>query len=187
MDAGDAQYTIDYRNRQLAPPYAEADRDQVRRTMDYETRLADLGLQLPVLDPPRPNRLRAVRVGNIVYVSGHVAAGRSGVAALRGKVGAEVSVADAAAFARETGLALLSSLRTEIGSLDHVRRVVKVFGMVNCAPGFTMTPAVVDGCSDLLVEVFGTHAGRHARSAIGVAELPEGAPVEIEMIVEIAP
>lgn len=82
-------------------------------------------------------------------------------------------------------MALLATIRAELGSLDRVRRVVKVLGMVNCAPGFTATSAVVDGCSDLFVEVFGEAAGRHARSAVGVAELPLDFPVEIEVIAEI--
>jgi enamine deaminase RidA (YjgF/YER057c/UK114 family) len=102
-----------------------------------------------------------------------------------GKVGRELDLAAGQAAARATGLALLASLRAEIGSLDRVRRVVKVLGMVNCAPGFNQTSKVIDGCSDLFVEVFGSEMGRHARSAVGMAELPLDFPVEIEMIVEV--
>jgi enamine deaminase RidA (YjgF/YER057c/UK114 family) len=94
-------------------------------------------------------------------------------------------VEEAREAARFTGLFLLSALRAEVGSLDRVRSVLKLFGMVNCAPGFTNTPAVIDGCSDLLVEVFGEEVGRHARSAVGMAELPMNISVEIEMVVAV--
>lgn len=154
--------------------------------MSVDQRLAELGIDLPILGRPAPNRLRAVTVGNLVFVSGHVAAPAVDAPARAGKVGQDVSVAEAAELARRTALAMLSSLRQEAGSLNRVRRIVKVFGMVNCAPGFNQTPAVVDGCSDLLVEVFGPDIGRHARSAVGVSELPADAPVEIEMIVELS-
>jgi enamine deaminase RidA (YjgF/YER057c/UK114 family) len=104
---------------------------------------------------------------------------------ITGKVGAEVDLDGAVEAARVAGLQLLAALRQELGSLDHVRRVVKTLGMVNCAPGFNRTPQVIDGCSKLFVDVFG-EAGRGARSAVGMAELPFDIAVEIEMIVEVA-
>jgi enamine deaminase RidA (YjgF/YER057c/UK114 family) len=104
---------------------------------------------------------------------------------VRGKVGTDLDLAAARDAARLVGLSLLATVRRELGTLDAVRRVVKVLGMVNCAPGFNQTPAVIDGCSDLLVEVFGDDIGRHARSAVGMAELPFDIPVEIEMIIEV--
>jgi len=102
-----------------------------------------------------------------------------------GKVGTDLDLDDARRAARLVALNLLATLRRELGSLDAVRRVVKVLGMVNCSPGFNQMPAVIDGCSDLLVAVFGDEIGRHARSAVGMAELPFGIPVEIEMVVEV--
>jgi enamine deaminase RidA (YjgF/YER057c/UK114 family) len=103
---------------------------------------------------------------------------------MRGKVGRDLDLAGARDAARLVGLGLLSTLRREFGSLDDVGRIVKVLEMVNCAPGFNHTPAVIDGCSDLLVDVFG-EAGRHARSAVGMAELPFDIPVEIELVAEV--
>jgi len=152
--------------------------------MGAEARLAELGIELPVGSEPVGNYRMAVRSGDLLFVSGHGPAQRDGVKA-RGKVGADLDLAAAREAARLVGVNLLGTVRRELGSLDAVRRVVKVLGMVNCAPGFDQTPAVIDGCSDLLVEVFGPEAGSHARSAVGMAELPFGLAVEIEMIVEV--
>jgi enamine deaminase RidA (YjgF/YER057c/UK114 family) len=102
-----------------------------------------------------------------------------------GKVGSSLSLADGQRAARLTALSILATMRAELGDLDRVRRFVKVFGMVNVAPGFDQTPAVIDGCSDLLVDVFGDR-GRHTRTAVGLAELPHGIAVEIELTAEIA-
>ena len=104
---------------------------------------------------------------------------------MTGKVGTDLDLDDARRAARLVALNLLATVRRELGSLDAVRRVVKVLGMVNCSPGFNQMPAVIDGCSDLLVAVFGDEIGRHARSAVGMAELPFGIPVEIEMVLEV--
>jgi enamine deaminase RidA (YjgF/YER057c/UK114 family) len=168
-----------------------------------DARLKELGIELPGLQPAVGNYLSAKRDGDLVFVSGHgpirldpngLVVGTSSReisvqdalgAIIQGKVGSDLSVEEAREAARLTGLFLLSALRAEVGSLDRVRSVLKVFGMVNCAPGFTNTPAVIDGCSDLLVEVFGEEVGRHARSAVGMAELPLNIPVEIEMIVAV--
>ena len=103
-----------------------------------------------------------------------------------GKVGADLDLDAAREAARLAALNLVATVRRELGSLDAVRRIVKVLGMVNCASGFSQTPAVIDGCSDVLLEIFGENIGRHARSAVGMAELPFNISVEIEMIVEIS-
>ncbi len=147
-------------------------------------RLEELGLTLPAGAPPVGNYVGAVRTGSLLFVSGHGPVGPDGVW-LRGKVGRDLDVPAARDAARLVGLNLLATIRQELGSLDHVVRIVKVLGMVNCAPGFTQTPAVIDGCSDLLVEVFGESAGRHAGSAVGMAELPFDIPVEIELVAEV--
>jgi enamine deaminase RidA (YjgF/YER057c/UK114 family) len=125
----------------------------------------------------------AVRTGNLVFLSGAGPIGDGEI--VTGKVGSDVDLERAVHAARLVGLQLLAALRYELGSLDRVTRVVKLLGMVNCAPGFNQTPAVIDGCSNLLLEVFGD-AGKHARSAVGQAELPFDISVEIEMVVEVS-
>jgi len=147
-----------------------------------EARLADLGITLPPVSAPVANYLGCKRAGDMLYVGGHGPVTASGV--VRGKVGASVTLEQAREAARATALSMLATVRAELGSLDRVRQVVKVFGMVNCAPGFNLTPAVIDGCSDVLVAIFGD-AGRHTRSAVGMAELPFDICVEIEMILQI--
>jgi enamine deaminase RidA (YjgF/YER057c/UK114 family) len=153
--------------------------------MGAEARLAELGIELPAGAEPVANYRMAVRTGDLLFVAGHGPAHGDGVK-VRGKVGADLDLDEAREAARLVGVNLLATVRRELGSLDAVRRVVKVLGMVNCAPGFDQTPAVIDGCSDFLVEVFGPEAGSHARSAVGMAELPFGLAIEIEMIVEVA-
>jgi enamine deaminase RidA (YjgF/YER057c/UK114 family) len=154
--------------------------------MGAEARLAELGIELPPGGKPVANYRMAVRSGNLLFVAGHGPAQRDGVK-VRGKVGADLDLAEAREAARLVGVNLLATVRQELGSLDAVRRIVKLLGMVNCAPGFDQTPEVIDGCSDFLVDVFGPEAGNHARSAVGMAELPYGLAVEIEMIVEVVP
>ena len=153
--------------------------------MSADKRLKDLGIELPQLSAPVANYVNAVRSGNLLFLAGK---GPATVDGLRpqGKVGREFTLEQGYRFARSTGLALLAVMKAELGSLDRVRRVVKVLGMVNAEPDFHDQPKVINGCSDLLVEVFG-EAGRHARSAVGMGSLPNGIPVEIEAIVEIAP
>jgi len=147
-----------------------------------DARLAALGIELPPVFAPVGSYLGCKRVGNLLHVGGHgPVAGRDIV---RGKVGGTVALEEGRRAARMTALSMLATVRQEIGDLDRVRQIVKVFGMVNCAPGFNRTPEVIDGCSDVLVEIFG-EAGRHTRSAVGVAELPFDIAVEIEMIVEV--
>jgi enamine deaminase RidA (YjgF/YER057c/UK114 family) len=146
-------------------------------------RLAELGLELPPVTPPVAAYLPAVQTGNYVYVSGQVpVAGGNLLAA--GKVGAEVSAEEAKALARQCALNALAAVDSLVG-LDRVTRVVKVVGFVASASGFTGQPGVINGASELFAEVFGS-AGQHARSAVGVAELPLGAPVEVEAIFEVA-
>ena len=152
--------------------------------MGANERLDELGVQLPAEIPPVGNYVPAVRSGSLLFVAGHGPVGPDGTW-VTGKVGTDLDLDDARRAARLVALNLLATLRRELGSLDAVRRVVKVFGMVNCSPGFNQMPAVIDGCSDLLVAVFGDEIGRHARSAVGMAELPFGIPVEIEMVVEV--
>jgi enamine deaminase RidA (YjgF/YER057c/UK114 family) len=152
--------------------------------MSAETRIKELGIALPPPSKPLGNYVPGVRVGNLLFLSGHGPIRGDGQATARGKVGRDLSVEDGYKAAREVGVNLLGSARTLLGSLDKVKRVVKVLGMVNSAEGFGEQPKVINGFSDLMVEVFG-ESGRHARSAVGMAELPSGIPVEIEMILEI--
>ena len=152
--------------------------------MSAEARIKELDLTLP--QPPRPlgNYVPGVRVGNLLFLSGHGPARVDGVPTARGKVGRDLSLEDGYKVAREVGINLPGSAKALLGSLDKVKRVVKVLGMVNSAEGFGDQPKVINGFSDLMVEVFG-ESGRHARSAVGMAELPMGIPVEIEMILEV--
>jgi len=151
--------------------------------MSAEQRLLELGIELPSPMTPAGNYVAAVRSGSLLYLSGSGPIRADG-SVVTGKVGDTVSLDDAVEAARLAGLQLLAVMRRELGSLYRVRQVVKTLGMVNGAPGFNRTPAVIDGCSNLMVEVFGD-AGRCARSAVGLAELPFDIAVEIEMIVEI--
>ena len=153
--------------------------------MSAEARLKKLGIELPEAPSPVANYVNAVRVGNLLFLSGK---GPSAVDGLRpaGKLGREFNLEQGYKFARSTGLALLAVMRAELGSLDRVKRVVKLLGMVNATPDFTDQPKVINGCSDLMVEVFGER-GRHARSAVGMGSLPSGIPVEIEAVVEVGP
>ena len=150
--------------------------------MRAEERLQELGLELPQVFAPVANYLGCKRVGDILHVGGHGPTTKTGV--IRGKVGKDIPLEQAKEAAKATALSMLATVRAELGSLDRVRQVVKVFGMVNCAPGFNRTPEVIDGCSDLLVAVFGD-AGRHTRSAVGMYELPFDICVEIEMILQV--
>jgi enamine deaminase RidA (YjgF/YER057c/UK114 family) len=153
--------------------------------MLIEKRLADLGLELPEplkMPPGVTLPFPWVRVaGNRAFISGHGPLLRDGsLPPDLGKVGSDLTLEQAYEAARSTGLAMLSSLRRELGDLDRVKAWLRVFGMVNAAPGFTQTPAVINGFSDLILELWGSEAGSHARSAVGLAELPFRIPVEIE-------
>jgi enamine deaminase RidA (YjgF/YER057c/UK114 family) len=149
-----------------------------------EQRLSALGIVLPPPRVPVGTFLPVVRLDGLLHLSGQGPVGPDG-GRHTGKVGAEVSVDQAYADARLTGINLLAVLRAELGTLARVR-IIKLFGMVNAVPGFTAHSRVIDGCSDLFVEVFGPRDGMHARSAIGMASLPGNISVEIEMIVAVA-
>ena len=151
--------------------------------MTASARLAELGLTLPPEATPAGNYQPAIRSGSYVYTSGQLPVVEGKLVAT-GKVGGQVSPGDAHGYARVCALNALAAIDALVG-LDAVAQVVKVVGFVASADGFTGQPGVINGASDLLAEVFGD-AGRHARSAIGVAELPLGAPVEVELVVELA-
>lgn len=148
-----------------------------------EAKLAALGLTLPASNAPIANYVPAVRTGNLVFLSGHIPRDAAGKV-IAGKVGRDATEQEANAAARVTTLALLATLKKEIGELSKVKRIVKVGGFVNAVDDFKGQPQVINGCSDLLVALFGDR-GRHARAALGMGSLPVGAVVEIEMIVEV--
>lgn len=150
---------------------------------DPETRIRELGIKLRTPGPPSANFLGAVRVGNLVYLSGQGPLKEDGKFMI-GKVGKEFNFDEAKYAARLTGISLLEALKAEVGNLNNVKRIVKVLGMVNAVPEFDNHSQVINGFSDLMVEVFG-ESGKHARSAIGLGSLPRNIPVEIEMIVEM--
>jgi len=151
--------------------------------MKTEQRLKELGIELAPAIGPLANYVNAVRTGNLLYLAGK-GPGLPGKPLPTGKVGRDLTVEDAYVHARETGLNLIAVMKAELGDLDRVKRIVKVLGMVNATPEFGNQPEVINGCSDLFVEVFGDR-GRHARSAVGLGSLPRGIPVEIEVIVEV--
>ena len=151
--------------------------------MGAEANLKAKNITLPAPNAPMANYVTSVRTGNLLFLAGH-GPSRDSKAPTKGKLGRDLTVEQGYQAARDVGIALLSTTRAALGSLDKVKRVVKVLGMVASAEGFTDHPKVVNGFSDLMVEVFG-EAGRHARSAVGMAELPLGVPVEIEMILEV--
>jgi enamine deaminase RidA (YjgF/YER057c/UK114 family) len=146
-----------------------------------EARLKELNITLPSIPPPVANYVDSVRVGNLLFLAGNTAARDW---KYKGKVGKDLTVQEGYDTARQVGLIMLAKVRAAVGSLDHVKRVVKVFGMVNSADDFGDQPKVINGFSDLMVEVFG-EAGKHARSAVGMAGLPFNNAVEVEMIVEV--
>ena len=156
---------------------------------NIEQRLADLGIELPPTfsAPPGMNFISAVQAGDLLFLAGHGPTGPDGRLAYRGQVGKEVSVEDAYKAARLTGLNLLATMKSQLGSLDRVAKLVKVLGMVNAVEGFGQQPQVINGASDLFVEIFGEQIGKHARSAVGMGSLPNNMPVEIEMIVQVKP
>jgi enamine deaminase RidA (YjgF/YER057c/UK114 family) len=149
-----------------------------------EERLKALGIELPPAPKPVAVYVPAVRVGNLLFVSGTGPTKADGTL-IRGKVGAGLSVADGYAAARLVGLNTLKTVQTTLGSLDAVVRLVKVLGMVNCTPTFGEQPKVINGFSDLMVEIFGEHNGKAARSAVGMGSLPNNIAVEIESIFEV--
>ncbi len=151
--------------------------------MSAETRLQELNLTLPPAPKPVATYLTAVKLGNLLYVSGHGPLRADGTLHT-GRLGDDLGIAEGQAAARQTGLAILATIKSQLGSLDRVARLIKVLGMVNCTANFLDQPKVINGFSDLMVEVFGD-AGRGARSAVGMGALPGGIAVEIEAIFEI--
>ncbi len=151
-----------------------------------EDRIQELGYTLPEEATPGGNYVPTVSVpsAGLVYTAGHVARRPDGTL-IAGKLGADVSIEDGYEAARRTALGLLGTLKQDLGELDRITRVVKLLCMVNCTPDFGQQPDVANGCSDLLVEIFGDK-GRHARSAVGMAALPGNVCIEIEMIVEVS-
>lgn len=147
-------------------------------------RLEAAGITLPAVPAAIANYVPAVRAGNLVILAGQIPKNAEGQF-ITGKVGVDLTLEEGAAAARICAIQLLAVLQAEIGDLSKVKRIVRVGGFVNCPADYTAQSKVVNGASDLLVEIFG-EAGRHARAAVGVASLPAGAPVEIEMMVEIA-
>lgn len=152
--------------------------------MEIDERISELGLELP----PAPSAVAVYRpsliVGDLCYTSGHLPVNADGSLHL-GCVGRDMDQEAGYAAAKQAGLAILSTLKAELGSLDRITRIVKLFGMVNCTPEFTQQPAVINGCSELMRDVFGSDIGVGTRSAVGVTALPLGVAVEIEAIVEI--
>ena len=148
-----------------------------------EQRLKELGIELPTPAKPVANYVNAVTSGNLVFLAGKGPSTGDGTY-ITGKVGRDLTVEEGYAAARLTAMVQLAALKDHIGNLDRVKRVVKVFGMVNATDSFTMHPEVINGFSDLIVEVFG-EAGKHARAAVGMGSLPRNIAVEIEMIVEL--
>ena len=151
--------------------------------MSATTRLAELGIAIPDVVPPVAAYVPAVVTGRYVYTSGQLPM-RDGVMMAEGLVGSDVDPETAKECARQSAINALAAAQAVIGSLDRVTRVVKVVGFVASAPGFTGQPGVINGASEMLLDVFGD-AGRHARSAVGVAGLPLNAPVEVEMVLEV--
>jgi enamine deaminase RidA (YjgF/YER057c/UK114 family) len=151
--------------------------------IDPEKKLKELGITLKKPPVPIANYIPAVQVGKLVFLSGQGPIKDDGQL-IKGKVGAEITLEEANQAARLTGIRLLEALKGQIGDLNKVKRIVKVLGMVNSVPTFDQQPKVINGFSDFMVEVFGVN-GKHARSAVSVASLPNNIPVEIEMIVEL--
>lgn len=151
--------------------------------IDYDKKLKELGIELFTPSKPMANYVKAVRVGNLLYLSGH-GPGKADGTNITGKVGTELTIEEGYAAAKQTGISILSTLKGELGDLNKVKRIVKVLGMVNCTDTFTDQPKVINGFSDLMVAVFGDK-GRHSRSAVGMNSLPSNITVEIEIIVEV--
>jgi enamine deaminase RidA (YjgF/YER057c/UK114 family) len=152
--------------------------------MEVEKRLEARGIVLPAVSAPVANYVNAVRTGNLLFLSGKGPSFPDGTQGT-GKVGRDLGIEEAYRHARQVGLNLIAVMKAELGDLDRVARIVKVLGMVNATPEFKDQPKVINGCSDLFVEVFGER-GRHARSAVGMGSLPGDISVEIECIVEVA-
>lgn len=172
-----------------SPATSQAAATENKETMDPsynpEAKLQELGITLPEVGAPVANYVNTVRVGNLVYTSGKGPNTPDG-GYITGKVGADLTQEQGYDAARLAAIQLIAALKAEVGDLKKIKRIVKVLGMVNCTPDFGNQPEVVNGCSDLLVQVFGDH-GRHARSAVGMGSLPRNIAIEIELIAEVYP
>lgn len=181
----------------FAPVLAPMLRRQVVRRVHVEKRIAELGHELPPLGTPKGSYALTSRCGSLLFLSGHLPIPLKGVCLhpdtlerdagelYKGKVGVDYSIEEAQEAAKWCGLNIISTLKSEVGDLDNVVKIHKLVAFVNCRDDFTAQPTVVNGCSDLLVDVFG-EKGRHARSAVGTNSLPLNVPVEIEAIVEVS-
>ena len=149
------------------------------QTVDYDKKLKELGIELPSASPPAANYVKAVRVGDVLYLSGHAA-----VSGFHGKLGKDMTTEQGYQAARSTAISVLATLKQELGDLNRVKRIVKVMGMVNSTPEYTEQHLVTNGFSDLMVAVFGDK-GKHARSAVGMGALPFNFAVEIDLVVEV--
>jgi enamine deaminase RidA (YjgF/YER057c/UK114 family) len=149
------------------------------QAVDFDRKLKDLGIELPSASPPAANYVKAVRVGDVLYLSGHAA-----VSGFRGKLGKDMTTEQGYQAARSTAISALATLQQELGDLNKVKRIVKVMGMVNSTPDYTEQHLVVNGFSDLIVAVLGDK-GKHARSAVGMGSLPFNFAVEIDLVVEV--
>ncbi len=154
--------------------------------MTTEAKLAQLGLTLPPAAKPQGLYRPIVVVDDMAYLSGHIPVGADG-SPITGRLGQDIDQETGAGIARQVGLAMLATLQAELGSLDRVERLIKLTGFVNCAPDFTAQPVVINGCSQLLADLFGPERGVAARSAVGAASLPLGVPVEIEAVFKVTP
>ena len=152
---------------------------------ETERRLEQMGVTLPTMPKSLGSYALSTRSGNLIFCAGHVPFKEDMKTLYSGKVGAGISTEDAAAIARIIGIELVATLKDAVGDLDKVRRIVKIVGFVNCVDDYTQHPEVINGCSDLLVDVFGKERGVHARSAVGTNSLPRQVPVEIELIAEV--
>ena len=151
--------------------------------MEIESRLKEIGIELPSPVKPMANYVTTVQTGNLVFTSGHGPVSVNGELET-GQLGADMTIEEGYQSARLVGLGLISTLKDALRNLDRIKRIVKVVGFVNSTPDFLDHPKVINGVSDLFVEVFGDK-GKHARSAVGMVQLPGGIPVEVEVIVEI--
>ncbi|MEQ9591729.1 MAG: RidA family protein [Cyclobacteriaceae bacterium] len=151
--------------------------------VDYDKKVEELGITLIPPTKPIANYVKAVRTGNLLFLSGHGPSRADGTS-ITGKVGKDINTEDGYAAAKQVGISLLSTIKAELGTLNKVKRIVKVHGMVNCTDDYTDQPKVINGCSDLMVAVFGEN-GKHARAAVGMNSLPGNISVEIEMVIEV--
>ena len=152
--------------------------------MPLEQKLVDLNLSLPFIPPSKGIYKRCLIAGNLLYVSGHVSINEDG-SSIKGKLGQDLSDEEGKKAARQCGLAILASIKDHFGNLDQIKRVIKILGMVNSTPGYENHPLIINGCSELFVQLWGEENGKGVRSAVGMSSLPGNVAVEIEAIFEL--